>query len=123
VRGHAWALRELVRNLLHNAVKHSPVGGTLAVRLARAGAQARLTVSDSGPGIPDALRPRLMQAFVGGDGPGSTGLGLAICREIVQQLGGTLALDDRPAAGGGTAGLDAVVHLPLAAAGSDNPTG
>jgi two-component system sensor histidine kinase TctE len=123
VRGHAWALRELVRNLLHNAVKHSPVGGSLAVRLVRAGAQARLTVSDSGPGIPDALRPRLMQAFVGGDGPGSTGLGLAICRGIVQQLGGTLALVDRLAAGSGTAGLDAVVHLPLAAAGGDNPAG
>jgi two-component system sensor histidine kinase TctE len=123
VQGHAWALRELVRNLLHNAVKHSPAGGALAVRLALAGAQARLTVSDSGPGIADALRPRLTQAFAGGDGPGSAGLGLAICREIVQQLGGTLALDNRPAAGGAAAGLDAVVCLPLAVAGSDNPAG
>jgi two-component system sensor histidine kinase TctE len=122
VRGHAWALRELVRNLLHNALKHSPAGGTLDVRLAVADGQAVLTVADSGPGISDALRPRLMQPFVGGDGPGSTGLGLAICREIVQQLGGTLALDNRPAPAGGCAGLDAVVHLPLAAAG-DNPAG
>ncbi|GCL63617.1 sensor histidine kinase [Pseudaquabacterium pictum] len=126
VRGHVWALRELVRNLLHNALKHSPAGGGLQVRLAADGAEAVLTVADSGPGIADALRPRLMQPFVGGGGPGSTGLGLAICREIVQQLGGTLVLDNRPAASGGIAGLDAVVRLPLAAAGmppGDNPAG
>ncbi len=129
VRGHAWALRELVRNLLHNALKHSPPGGLLDVRLAVADGQAVLTVCDSGPGIAEALRPRLMQPFVGGDGPGSTGLGLAICREIVLQLGGRLSLGNRPADSGNggasnpaVAGLDAVVHLPLAA-GSDNPAG
>ncbi len=114
VRAHPWALRELVRNLLHNALKHSPTGGALVVRLSATGGQARLTVADSGPGIPDALRPRLMQPFVGGGGPGSTGLGLAICCEIVQQLGGSLALDNRLAPGGGVSGLDAVVRLPLA---------
>ena len=139
VQGHPWALRELVRNLLHNAIKHSPAGGSLLVQLGvKPGAQrgmavlagqARLCVSDAGPGIPDALRPRLMQPFVGGDGPDSTGLGLAICRQIVQQLGGSLTLNNRPAPGGGHAGLDAVVQLPLvlatagtaATAGGDNP--
>ena len=127
VRGHPWALRELVRNLLHNAIKHSPAGGSLVVKLGVRAGLARLCVSDVGTGITSALRPRLMQPFVGGDGPGSTGLGLAICRQIVQQLGGSLALDNRPTAGGGSAGLDAVVQLPLAgvsmagAAGSDNP--
>jgi two-component system, OmpR family, sensor histidine kinase TctE len=121
VHGHAWALRELVRNLLHNALKHSPAGGVLLVRLAAADQQAVLTVADSGPGIADTLRPRLMQPFVGGSGPGSTGLGLAICREIVQQLGGTLALDNRPATDGGIAGLDAVVRLPLGPATAPTP--
>ena len=114
VHAHPWALRELVRNLLHNALKHSPTGGALVVRLSATGGQARLTVADSGPGIPEALRPRLMQPFVGGGGPGSTGLGLAICREIVQQLGGSLVLDNRLAPAGDVSGLDAVVRLPLA---------
>ena len=113
VHGHAWALRELLRNLLHNALKHSPEGGALQVRLVSTDSQAVLTVADSGPGISDALRPRLMQPFVGGEGAGSTGLGLAICCEIVQQLGGSLVLHNRPAPEGGTVGLDAVVRLPL----------
>ncbi len=114
VQAHPWALRELVRNLLHNALKHSPAGAGLVVRLAMADGLARLTVADSGPGIPEALRPRLMQPFVGGDGAGSTGLGLAICHQIVQQLGGSLALDNRVVAGG-VVGLEARVLLPLAA--------
>jgi two-component system sensor histidine kinase TctE len=120
VRAHPWGLRELTRNLLHNALKHSPPGGALQLRVAVDGDTARLTVSDDGPGIADALRPRLTQAFAGGGGPGSAGLGLAICREIVQQLGGSLALDNRPAAADRRAGLDAVVRLPLAATGDNS---
>ncbi len=113
VQAHPWALRELVRNLLHNALKHSPAGAGLVVRLAVVAGHARLTVADSGPGIPEALRPRLMQPFVGGGGADSTGLGLAICHQIVQQLGGSLALDNRVVAGG-VVGLEARVLLPLA---------
>ncbi len=127
VRGHAWALRELTRNLLHNALKHSPAGGLLTLRLVlRATADGRwaaLTVADSGPGIADALRPRLMQPFAAGEpgagrpgGGGMTagaGLGLAICQEIVQSLGGSLSLVNRVQQGR-TVGLDATVRLPLA---------
>ena len=112
VRGHAWALRELTRNLLHNALKHSPPGGALAVRLAPHEGQAVLTVADSGPGIAEALRPRLMQPFTSAGSPGGAGLGLAICREIVQSLGGSLSLDNR-ASEGWITGLDATVRLPL----------
>jgi two-component system sensor histidine kinase TctE len=111
VRAHPWALRELVRNLLHNAVKHSPHGATLTLRLGPDGDAAALTVADQGPGIGIALRERLFQPFAaqgGGELKVGAGLGLAICREIVDSLGGTLALHNR--AGGG---LDAVVRLPL----------
>ncbi|MBL8348678.1 MAG: sensor histidine kinase [Burkholderiaceae bacterium] len=120
VRGHAWALRELTRNLLHNALKHSPHGGTLRLRLDRDGDRAVFSVADSGPGIAESLRPRLAQPFAEGGGRGGAGLGLAICREIVQSLGGSLALDNR-LQDGRVAGLTASVRLPLAAL-ADNPT-
>jgi two-component system sensor histidine kinase TctE len=115
VRAHPWALRELVRNLLHNAVKQSPSGGSLTLTLARVDGSALLTIADQGPGIAPALRERLFQPFAaqpaGGELKAGAGLGLAICREIVESLAGELSLDNRP--GGG---LDAVVRLPLAAA-------
>ena len=56
VRSHEWMLRELTRNLLHNAVRHGPEGGRLAVRVVAASGWAALTVSDDGPGISRALR-------------------------------------------------------------------
>ena len=119
VRADAWALRELTRNLLHNALRHCPVGGRLCVSMATtpaaAGtstAQAWLTIADSGPGVPATLLPRLMQPFSPGLAPGGTGLGLAICRDIVLSLGGQLALQNR-LVDGMVAGLDAKVWLPL----------
>jgi two-component system sensor histidine kinase TctE len=114
VHSHPWALRELVRNLLHNAVKHSPHGAALTLQLTRDAGAAELTIADHGPGIEDALRERLFQPFAaqgGGELKAGAGLGLAICHEIVDSLGGTLALRNRD----GT-GLDAVVRLPLAPA-------
>ena len=111
LRAHEWALRELTRNLLHNAIKHSPLGGRLSVSLTVEGGNAVLSVLDDGPGIPAELRERLFQPFSTLDGAGS-GLGLAICREIVASLGGSIALEDRTL-GGRPCGLDARVRLPL----------
>jgi two-component system, OmpR family, sensor histidine kinase TctE len=111
VRAHAWALRELTRNLLHNAVKHTPASGRLVLRLAAAGGQARLEVQDSGPGLPPGQRERLFQPFAAGGPQGGSGLGLAICHEIATSYGGTITLDGRPPA----PGLTARVSLPLAA--------
>jgi two-component system, OmpR family, sensor histidine kinase TctE len=110
VRAHAWALRELTRNLLHNAVKHSPAGGRLALRLVVAGGQARLCVQDSGPGLADETRQHLFQPFAASGSHGGSGLGLAICHEIVGSLGGTIALDNATPG----PGLVALVNLPLA---------
>ncbi len=121
VRAHEWALRELVRNLLHNAIHHSPPGGALPIRLVVDGRHAALTIADVGPGIGDAQRERLFQPFASGPGVGrrysGSGLGLAICREIVDSLGGTLSMDNRVAQGR-VAGLDAIVRLALAPAGT-----
>jgi two-component system sensor histidine kinase TctE len=113
VRGHEWALREMTRNLLHNAVKHTPAGGRLALRMHREAGKVALTVADSGSGITAELRERLFQPFAAGDHLGGSGLGLAICREIAESLSGSIRLDNR-AAGGRVEGLDAVVTLPLA---------
>ena len=113
VRAHEWALRELARNLLHNAIRHSPNGGALTVTVSATDGAARLSVSDGGPGIDAAYRPHLFQPFaVGASSPlGGSGLGLAICHEIVQSLGGRIDLDNRTQEGR-VVGLDAVVQLP-----------
>jgi two-component system sensor histidine kinase TctE len=115
VRAHEWGLRELTRNLLHNAIRHSPEGGRLLVQLEATGAQAVMRVCDEGPGISANLRSVLFQPFARGDVPvtGSCGLGLAICREITMASGGRIQLDNR-AIGELVVGLDAVVTLPTA---------
>ena len=116
VRAHEWALRELTRNLLHNAIKHSPRGGLLEVALRRDATTVALTVSDSGPGIAPALRDRLFQPFATDhrEGPSlaGSGLGLAICREIVLSLGGQIDMHNRTE-GSTTQGRDATARLPL----------
>jgi two-component system sensor histidine kinase TctE len=113
VRAHRWMLQELTRNLLHNAIKHSPQGAALVVRVEADAQYAILTVSDQGRGISDELRQRLFAPFAAGDVAAGSGLGLAICREIVLALGGRIVLDNRES-GGRIVGLDALVHLPLA---------
>jgi two-component system sensor histidine kinase TctE len=116
VRAHEWALRELTRNLLHNAIKHCPDGGSLSVRLVADARTAALTIADSGPGLSAAMRERLFQPFSTsserGDLRSGSGLGLAICQEIVHSLSGSIALDDRVERGQ-TSGLDATVRLAL----------
>ncbi len=112
VRAHEWMLRELARNLLHNAIRHAPPGSTLTVDLRSDGRHAALTIADQGPGIDADLATRLFQPFSAGDIRTGSGLGLAICQEIVQALGGSIALANRDE-NGRIAGLDAVVRLPL----------
>ncbi len=112
VHAHEWMLRELCRNLLHNAIKHAPPATPLAVQLVTDTHHAALTIADSGPGISDALRGRLFQPFSAGSSHSGSGLGLVICQEIVHALGGTITLDNRTHQGH-IEGLDATVRLPL----------
>ena len=118
VQAHEWMLRELSRNLLHNAVRHAPRGSELTVDLRTDSHHVALTISDHGPGIDDELATRLFQPFSAGDVRAGSGLGLAICHEIVQALGGSIALTNRMV-GSRLTGLDAVVRLPLAAPSAD----
>ena len=113
VIAHEWALRELSRNLLHNAIKHGATGTTLNITLRSDGRHAALTVADEGPGIGAAQRQRLFQPFAAGDARTGSGLGLSICHDIVLALGGQIELNNRTE-GSRVRGLDAVARLPLA---------
>jgi len=112
VNAHQWMLQELARNLLHNAIKHSPPGGALLVEVKVDDGMVQLRLRDDGAGISPELRQRLFAPFAAGDTRSGSGLGLAICREIVRALGGSISLDNRVSAGRVT-GLDATVRLPL----------
>jgi two-component system sensor histidine kinase TctE len=119
LHAHEWMLRELSRNLLHNAVRHAPRGSVLSVELRADRHHLALTISDQGPGIHDELRTRLFQPFSAGDVRTGSGLGLAICQEITLALGGSIALVNRTEAHC-LAGLDAVVRLPLSTLAADS---
>ena len=102
VSGHAEALRILVRNLLENALKYTPVGGRVDVAWRSVGDALELCVEDSGPGIPEAERERVLDRFVRlPDAPASgSGLGLAIVRAVADLHAATLRLDASPKLGG-----------------------
>lgn len=113
VQSHEWMLRELARNLLHNAIRHSPPGGALDVTVVADERSCALVISDSGPGVTAELHARLFQPFSAGDTRNGSGLGLAICREIAQALGGSIQMENREKHGL-VHGLTATVRLPLA---------
>ena len=88
-------LRQVVSNLVHNAIKHSPAGGEVRVRVWQDNENVGLEVSDAGPGIPEAARPHVFDRFYRVDASrsragGGSGLGLAIAREIVEAHGGRI---------------------------------
>jgi len=112
IDSHEWALRELTRNLLHNAILHTPAGGRLTIHLSVTAGRAQLVIADSGPGLTPAQQQKLFLPFAAGDASKGSGLGLAICRALVHSLGGEIALVNRME-GERIAGLDASVQLPL----------
>lgn len=108
INGDAVRLRQVLSNLLSNALKFTPQGSVALsadlTRRADGGHWLRLTVADTGPGIPAALMPRLFQRFeqaddASGRHAGGTGLGLAIVRELAQLMGGQIEVASAPGAG------------------------
>jgi len=104
VHGDALLLRELLSNLIDNALRYSPDGGTITVSIDRdyRNDGCSLAVTDTGPGIPTAEHERVFEPFYRGadaDAPG-TGLGLAIVRTIAAAHNATIALGAAPAGGG-----------------------
>lgn len=98
VRGDAGLLRDVLRNLLDNAVQYTPAGGTIEVSATQNAASVILTVSDNGIGIPQADQSRIFERFYRVDADrsreaGGTGLGLAIAKHIVEAHGGQIWVD------------------------------
>ena len=97
-------LRQVLVNLLDNAVKYSPDGGEVAVELGSAPGLVTLTVRDSGLGIPAGEQDRIFEKFYRLDpaltrGVGGSGLGLYISRELVSRMGGRMSVRSRPGEG------------------------
>jgi NtrC-family two-component system sensor histidine kinase KinB len=87
-------------NLVSNALRHTPAGGTVRLELQRHGPVAEFSVADTGSGIPYALQARIFEPFTQfGENAGGAGMGLALCREIVGRHGGRLSVRSTPGQG------------------------
>jgi signal transduction histidine kinase len=102
-------MREVVVNLVDNAIRHTPPGGRIDLRV-RSGPDVRIEVADTGPGVDPAILRHVFDRFVKAPGSRGSGLGLAIARDLVAAHGGTIEVDSRPGAG-----TTFTVALPLGA--------
>ena len=105
INGDVGRLEQVLGNLMGNALRHTPAGGTITLRAEPASPGVRLVVSDTGEGIPPKDLPYIFDRFWRGDrarsharGAGS-GLGLAIARQLVQAHGGSIQVDSPPGQG------------------------
>ena len=112
--GEPFLAREILANLIDNAIRYNRPGGAVTVRVVAAPGETRLEVEDDGPGIAEAERERVFERFyrLGRDqARDGSGLGLPIVRALAQRMGAQAALDS----GAGGAGLKAVIRFPAAA--------
>jgi two-component system phosphate regulon sensor histidine kinase PhoR len=108
-------VRQVLANLVGNAIKYSPGAGWIEVRLEPRGGHLRVSVRDEGVGIPQADQQRIFEKFYRVDakmshGVSGTGLGLYICRELVRRMGGSIWVESNEGSGS-----TFFVELPLAA--------
>ncbi len=111
ITGDPERIKQVLCNLLDNAAKHGGSGKRIKVGMCRQGDDYLLTIRDYGPGVPEAELPFIKQKFYKGSSKArGSGIGLAVCDEIVERHGGTLTIAN--AEGGGTV---VTVSLPVAA--------
>jgi signal transduction histidine kinase len=89
-------IRQVISNLLSNAIRHTPSGGSVKVALNSPSDQVTLTVADTGEGIPPELLPHVFERFMKGPNSTGSGLGLAIARDIATAHSGELAITSDP---------------------------
>ncbi|TDH63450.1 HAMP domain-containing protein [Dankookia rubra] len=119
VRGVEGRVVQVLRNLLGNALSFSPERGRVFVRARPAGAMVEVVVEDEGPGIPEAKLEGIFERFYSERPSGErfgqhSGLGLSICRQIVEGLRGRIAAENRRDAAGKVTGARFIVTLPVA---------
>jgi signal transduction histidine kinase len=101
-------IRGVIGNLLSNAIRHTPTGGSVAVEARAAGGAVAVTVRDTGAGIPPDLLPHVFERFVKGPSSTGSGLGLAIARDVTAAHGGKLEVGDTS-----STGTTMILTLPL----------
>jgi signal transduction histidine kinase len=97
VLGDPSLLRRVMDNLLYNAVEHTPAEGTITLAVTGEGGQVRVSVADSGPGVPPEARADLFRKFFQRDlkrHVGNVGLGLALCEKVVRRHEGLIGIED-----------------------------
>ena len=121
VRSEPVMLAAIIRNLLDNALRFTPRGGTIDIGIYRRDDAAILQIEDIGPGIPSTDMDQIFEPFFRGSRPTGegTGLGLSIVKRIVDSLGGGIALEN--IAGAGRSGLRVTVRLPIARDSDSSP--
>ena len=99
IHGVLGQIRQVLANLVSNAIDAAPVGGHVTIAILNDGAHVGFAVSDDGIGIDDALQQRLFEPFYSTKGDLGNGLGLYISREIVERHGGAIIVESRPGQG------------------------
>jgi signal transduction histidine kinase len=105
-------LRQIVLNLALNAFEASPADGCVRLTARHEGAELLLTVDDEGPGVPEEERDRLFEPFFSTRTERPVGLGLTVCRRLVDQANGSIHVEAAPGASGEAGGARLCVRLP-----------
>jgi two-component system OmpR family sensor kinase len=121
VKGDPAMLATMIRNLIDNALRHTPEGGRIDIGVYREGGRAVLQIEDTGTGIPEADLKRIFEPFVRGSrsADDGTGLGLSIVKRIVERLNGSVTLENVIAPD--HSGLRVIISLPFAGRDASEP--
>ncbi|MDQ2821060.1 MAG: response regulator [Pseudomonadota bacterium] len=119
VNGDPTRLEQITTNLIDNAVKYTPPGGSIHIAVAQVGAEIEMTVTDTGVGIPADLLPHVFEVFVQGTisldrAQGGLGIGLALVRRLVELHGGTVKAHSEGTSAGSTFTLRLPASIPQA---------